>query len=78
MAAGTAAWATSVANERGQVLTTVLTTSESLDVLAPPALGLVDRHRRAGQQPPAALYTDQDCCRVGGGRRHHVRRPSQR
>ena len=68
LAAGTAAWATSVANERGEVLNTVLTTSESLDALGPLATGLVDRYRRAGQQPPAALYTDRDCCRIGAGR----------
>ena len=67
-AADAAAWATSVGNERGQVLTTVLTASEDSESLGPLAAGLVDRYRRAGQPPPAVLYTDRDCCRAGGGR----------
>ena len=49
------------------MLNTVLTTSEGLDALEPLATSLVERFRSAGQPPPAALYTDRDCCRVGGG-----------
>ena len=68
LAANSASWATSVGNEKGQVLNTVLTTSEDLEALEPLAAGLVKRYARADQPPPAVLYTDRDCCRVGGGR----------
>ena len=55
-----------VGNERGEVLITVLTESESDDGLAPLARGLVDRYRRAGRPRPLVLYTDRDCCRQDG------------
>ena len=58
----------SVGNDIGQVLNTVLTTSESHDVLEPMAAGLVERYRSAGKQPPTVLYTDRDCCRARTGR----------
>ena len=61
LAAHTATWATFVLNERGEVLTTVITTSERLDALEPVASGLVGRYH-AGKERPVVLYTDQDCC----------------
>ncbi|KAK2143968.1 hypothetical protein NP493_4354g00007 [Ridgeia piscesae] len=63
---GMAAWATNVGNERGEVLITVLTESESAHGLEPLARGLVDRYRRAGQPRPLVLYTDRDCCTQDG------------
>ena len=65
LAAHTATWATSVGNERGEVLTTVVTTSESFDALQPVANGLMDRFERAGKERPVVLYTDRDCCVAG-------------
>ena len=65
LAAHTATWATSVGNERGEVLTTVITTSESLDALEPVASGLVGRYQHAGRERPVVLYTDRDCCVTG-------------
>ena len=68
LAMQTAAWATSVGNERGEVLTTVLTTSEAHDALEPMAAGLVARFSSAGKPPPKVLYTDRDCCCPRTGR----------
>ena len=65
LAAHTATWATSVGNERGEVLTTVITTSEGLDALEPVASGLVGRYQHAGKERPVVLYTDRDCCVAG-------------
>jgi len=42
-AAGSASWCTNVGNERGEVLTSVLTESEGLDGLRPMAVGLIQR-----------------------------------
>ena len=61
---GTAAWATNVANERGQILMNVLTASEGVG-LQPMAAGLMKRYLDAGVPPPKVLYVDCDCC--GGG-----------
>jgi len=60
-AAGTAAWATDVGNELGQVLTCVLTASEGAG-LADMAAGLVRRYKQASQPAPLLLYVDRDCC----------------
>jgi hypothetical protein len=65
-AKGTASWATSVGNERGQVLQCILTTSEANDSLKEFAEGLMTRYARAGASPPVVLYTDRDCCCAGG------------
>lgn len=61
---GTAAWATNVANEHGQVLMNVLTASEGAG-LKPMAEGLVKRYTNAGVSPPKLLYVDRDCCEGG-------------
>ena len=68
LAMQTAAWATSVGNEQGQVLSTVLTTSEAHDALEPMAAGLVSRFSGAGKPPPKVLYTDRVCCGPRTGR----------
>ena len=60
----TAAWATNVANERGQILTSVSTASEGVG-LQPMAAGLMQRYLDAGVPPPKVPYVDCDCC--GGG-----------
>lgn len=61
---GTAAWATNVANEHGQVLMNVLTASEGAG-LKPMAEGLVKRYTDAGVSSPKLLYVDRDCCEGG-------------
>ena len=60
-AAGTAAWATNVGNEHGQVLISVLTAAEGAG-LANMAAGLVNHYLQAGHAPPVILYIDCDCC----------------
>ena len=65
-ATGTANWATSVGNERGEVVHTIITTSESIPSLQKLAVVLMERYKNGGQQPPQVLYTDRDCCIQGG------------
>ena len=58
---GTAAWATNVGNEYGQVLMSVLTCTEGTG-LEKMAKGLVKRYSEANETPPLLLYVDRDCC----------------
>ncbi len=60
-ARATGLWLTSVGNEYGQVLISVLTAQEGagLDTMVD---GLVKRYRQAGVDPPAVLYVDCGCC----------------
>lgn len=61
---GTAAsWATSVGNEKGEILQCILTTSEGAVALQEMADGLMNRFEKAGAEPPQILYTDRDCCK---------------
>ncbi|XP_061107847.1 uncharacterized protein LOC133135094 [Conger conger] len=64
-AKGTAQWLTSVGNEIGQVLISVLTADEGGGIDAMTA-GLVERYRRAGVAPPTLLYVDSHCCKEAG------------
>ncbi|XP_060943163.1 uncharacterized protein LOC133020572 [Limanda limanda] len=63
-AKGTALWLTSVSNEVGQILISVLTAQEgpALDNMA---AGLIQRYKNAGVAPPKVLYVDCECCREG-------------
>ena len=60
---GTAQWMTSVGNEYGQVLNSVLTDSEG-DGLTRMLEGLFSRYENAvpPEEKPKALYVDRDCC----------------
>ncbi|XP_057199998.1 uncharacterized protein LOC130560305 [Triplophysa rosa] len=60
-ARGTGLLLTSVGNEFGQVLNSVLTAQEGagLDKMVD---GLVKRYQQAGVDPPAVLYVDCGCC----------------
>ncbi|KAL0195323.1 hypothetical protein M9458_008895, partial [Cirrhinus mrigala] len=60
-ARGLGLWLTSVGNEFGQVLKSVLTPQEGagLDMMID---GLVKRYQQAGVDPPAVLYVDCGCC----------------
>ena len=71
-AANTANWATSVGNERGEIVMSVLTTSESAPSLKPMADGLVRRYKNAGVPPPKVIYTDRDCCSDFGSSKYSV------
>ncbi|XP_038586329.1 uncharacterized protein LOC119911504 [Micropterus salmoides] len=58
---GTALWLTSISNEVGQVLTSVLTVQEGpgLDRMVS---GVMERYRQACVPPPVLLYVDCGCC----------------
>ena len=70
--ANTASWATNVGNERGEVLMSVLTESESIESLQKMAGGLMDRYDRANQESPKVIYTDRDCCSYSGPSKYKV------
>ncbi|XP_019899761.2 uncharacterized protein LOC109615266 [Esox lucius] len=65
-ASDTAAWATDVGNEHGQVLNCVLTAGECKGLLRM-AAGLMERYRLAGVPSPELMYVDRDCCSSVGG-----------
>lgn len=71
-AADTASWATNVANERGEVLISVLTESEGEEALRPMVNGLMSRYQQAAVEPPVLLYTDKDCCSQSGPSKYQV------
>ena len=60
--ANTASWVTNISNKRGEVLNSVVTTSESMQSLQGMVDGIVNRFSRADVDPPVLLYTDQECC----------------
>ncbi|KAM8822470.1 uncharacterized protein AB9W97_004889 [Spinachia spinachia] len=66
IASDTAAWATNVGNEHGQVLMSVLTCTESAGGLSRMAAGLMRRYKLAGVPPPQLIYVDRDCCNRDG------------
>lgn len=65
--AGTAHCMTSVGNELGQVLMSVLTPSAEDFGLMDMAKGLQKRYQQAGRDPPQVLYVDRGCCSRDGG-----------
>jgi hypothetical protein len=65
--ASTASWVTNVGNEKGEVLNSIVTTSESMGSLQVMADGLINRFSRAGVTPPVLLYTDRECCSTQEG-----------
>ena len=62
-AQGTMQFVTSVLNEWGQFLTTVVVASESEGAYRRLARGLVARFKRAGAPAPKIIYADNNCCR---------------
>ena len=62
LAASTASWATNVGNERGEIVHSMLTSSESAVSLKKMANGLLLRYESARQPPPKILYAERDCC----------------
>ncbi|CAM4444687.1 unnamed protein product [Leuciscus chuanchicus] len=63
---GTMQYVTSVLNEWGQFLTTVVVASESEGGYARMARGLVARFRHANAPAPKVVYADNNCCRDSG------------
>ncbi|XP_054867593.1 uncharacterized protein LOC129349166 [Amphiprion ocellaris] len=66
IASDTAVWVTNVGNEHGQVLISVLTSSEGSEGLSCMAAGLMRRYQHAGVAPPQLIYVDRDCCSRDG------------
>ncbi len=58
---GTALWVTSIGNEVGQIVTSVLSVQEGpgLDRMV---AGVMERYRKATIPPPVLLYVDCGCC----------------
>ncbi|KAK3524874.1 hypothetical protein QTP86_010602 [Hemibagrus guttatus] len=64
-AQGAAQWLSSVGNERGEVLISVLTAQEGPG-LDSTVSGLISWYQLAGVAPPVLLYVDRDCCTEKG------------
>ena len=64
MEEGCAKWMTNVRNERGKILVTVLTVSESTRSLQPMANGLVKRFERSQRKNSLLLHLDREPCTV--------------
>ncbi|XP_070539241.1 uncharacterized protein [Ptychodera flava] len=62
--AGTAVSTTSVGNEHGQVLVSVLAAAKGGGGLHPMINGIVQRYSRANKPPPDLLYVDKNCCDI--------------
>lgn len=60
---GTMQYVTSILNEWGQFLTTVVVAAESEGCYARMARGLVARFKRSNAPPPKVIYADNNCCR---------------
>ncbi|CAM4637419.1 unnamed protein product [Leuciscus chuanchicus] len=54
-------WATSVANEQGQVIMSVLTENKDFGLEAMIS-GVIHRYKEAAVAPPEILYVNRDCC----------------
>uniref|UniRef100_UPI00358E8398 uncharacterized protein n=1 Tax=Myxine glutinosa TaxID=7769 RepID=UPI00358E8398 len=61
-----ASWCMNIGNENGEILLSIITTSEACPTLKDMANGLMDRYQKAGKEPPKLLYTDRDCCSMFG------------
>ncbi|KAM4560149.1 uncharacterized protein PAE49_012383 [Odontesthes bonariensis] len=57
---------TSVLNERGQFLKTVVVAAESEGCCRRMASGLIARFQRANAPSPKIIYADNNCCRDSG------------
>ena len=62
---------TNITNDKGEILTAVLTKSESKEALKPMADGLVARYAASSIAPPAVLYTDRELCGPSGSMFSH-------
>ena len=60
---GTMQYVTSILNEWGQFLTTIVVASESEESYQRMARGLTARFKRANAPAPKVIYADNNCCR---------------
>ena len=60
---GTMHFVTSILNEWGQFVTTVVVASESEACYRRLATGLIGRFKRANAPAPKVIYADNNCCR---------------
>ena len=60
-----ATWMTNVANEHGEVLNSVFTTSEGTG-LQKLCQGIVKRYQDAAEPEPEMIFVDRDCCSMSG------------
>ncbi len=69
---GTVLWVTSISNEVGQILTSVLTVQEGpgLDRMVS---GVMERYRQAAVPPPVLLYVNCGCCVSEGASKLQIR-----
>lgn len=66
-AAKSVSWCCNIGKEKGEVLISILTTSESLiSNLNSLAEILMDRYEKAKKTSPLLLYPDRDCCKDEG------------
>ena len=70
--ANSASWVVNVGNEKGEILQSVATTSESIASLKMMANGWMLRFQKHDVEPPAVLYTDRDCCSDTGPSKYEV------
>ena len=70
--ANSASWVVNIGNEKGEILQSVATTSESIASLKMMADGLTLRFQKHDVEPPAVLYTDRDCCSDTGPAKYEV------
>eukprot|EP00795_Rhopilema_esculentum_P001125 gene1125-15467_t len=61
-----ASFSVNVGNELGEILKSVITSSDSSAILLPMAEGWMDRYAAAEVTPSVVLYTNRDCCRQNG------------
>jgi hypothetical protein len=66
--ANSASWTTNVGNERGEILMSVLTSSEAVSALQSMATGLMERYKEHKEPPPQV----QDCCTKDGQSKYRV------
>ena len=59
---GTERWCITVSNELDQILTSVFTREDSLEMVELMACHLGDRYERADEYPPKLMYVNYGCC----------------
>jgi hypothetical protein len=60
--ADSVSWCTNVGNEKGEILLSIFTNSESLSNFDKMTQGLIARYHSDGQPAPLVLYSYRDCC----------------
>ena len=58
--ANTASWVTNIGNEKGEVLNSIVTTSDSMPSLQVSVEGIINRFSKADVPPPVLHYTNRE------------------